>query len=47
MLEFIHLFDQILYILEELAGEKNTMARKIYQIIIEIMDTISENDEKR
>jgi len=30
-------------ILEELAGEKNTMARKVYQIIIEIMDSVYSN----
>lgn len=46
-LEYIHLIDQILLILEELAGEKNTMARKVYQIIIEIMDAVYDNDDKR
>jgi hypothetical protein len=34
LIEFVFLFDELLVILEELAGEKNTMARKVYQIII-------------
>ncbi len=47
LIEFIYLFDQVLSILEELAGEKNAMARKVFQIILEIMASIYDNDDKR
>lgn len=47
LIDFIYLFDQVLSILEELAGEKNAMARKVFQIILEIMGSIFNNDEKR
>lgn len=47
LIDFIYLFDQVLSILEELAGEKNAMARKVFQIILEIMGSIYDNDEKR
>ena len=35
--EFTLLFQSLLDILELLAGDRNTMARRVYQIIIEIM----------
>lgn len=34
LVDFINLVDQIILIFERLAGEKNEMAKKMYQIII-------------
>ena len=47
MIDFIHLVDQVLLIFERLAGEKNEMAKKMYQIIIEITDIVYEQFDKR
>ena len=47
MIDFIHLVDQVILIFERLAGEKNEIAKKMYQIIIEITDIVYEQFDKR
>ena len=47
MVEFAMLFEEILLMLEEMAAEKRPMARKVFQIIIEIMENVFTNEEKR
>ena len=39
--DFVFLIDETILILEKLAEHKNPMARKLYQIIIEIFETVS------
>ena len=38
---------QVILIFERLAGEKNEMAKKMYQIIIEIIDIVYNQFDKR
>ena len=40
MIEYTLLLDEILLMLEEMAAEKKPMARKVFQILIEIMESI-------
>ena len=40
MIEFTLLMEELLLILEDLASEKRPMARNVYQILIEIMESI-------
>ncbi len=47
MIEFGLLSEELLLILEELAAEKKPMARKVYQIMIEVMETIFSSTDKR
>ncbi len=47
MVEYIHLIDQVVLIFERLAGEKNEMAKKMYQVIIEILDIVYDQYDKR
>lgn len=39
--DFVFLTDELILILEKLADHKNPMARKLYQIIIEIFEIVS------
>lgn len=47
LIDYIHLIDQVILIFEKLAGEKNEMAKKMYLIIIEIIDAVYEQFDKR
>ena len=47
MVDYISLIDQVILIFERLAGEKNEMAKKMYQIIIEIIDIVYNQFDKR
>lgn len=47
MIEFGLLSEELLLILEELAAEKKPMARKVYQIMIEVMEAIFSSTDKR
>ena len=47
MIDFIHLIDKIIIIFEKLAGEKNEMAKTMYQIIIDIVDMVYGQFDKR
>lgn len=43
MIEYTLLYEEILLMLEEMAAEKKPMARKVYQILIEIMEAVFTN----
>lgn len=47
MIDFIHLIDKMIVIFEKLAGEKNEMAKTIYQIIIDIVDMVYDQFDKK
>ena len=47
MIEFTLLAEEVLIILEELAAEKRPMARRVYQIVMEILEAIFDNSDKR
>jgi len=47
MIDFIHLIDKMIIIFEKLAGEKNEMAKTMYQIIIDIVDMVYGQFDKR
>lgn len=47
MVEYTLLIEELLLIEEFLAAEKMPMARKLYQILIEIMEAIYEDSDKR
>ena len=46
-MDYIHLIDQVILIFEKLAGEKNEMAKKMYQIIIEMIDLVYDQFDKK
>lgn len=39
--------EELLLILEELAAERKPMARRVYQILIEVMQAVYESSDKR
>lgn len=47
MIDFTLLIEEILIILENLAAEKKPMARRLYQILIEIMEGVIQISDKR
>jgi len=47
LIEFSSLMEELLLIQEELASQKRPMARKVFQILIEIMESIIKNHDKR
>jgi len=47
MIDYTLLIEEILIILENLAAEKKLMARRLYQILIEIMEAVIQISDKR
>jgi len=47
MIDFTLLIEEVLIILENLAAEKKPMARRLYQILIEVMESVMHISDKR